>query len=178
MAVNSTLKQIIAEAKRIKKAHPKKFAKWTEYVKYAATKIKPAKKVAAKKIRTKKNVKGYTIVEQSENPKAKKKKILVQREANGTFRNFKKISGVSQTKSENLFKQVNRLGSYADDISNTAHPKSKRELQMNYEARNKFLKLHTELEANKKQMNPITKQVFEQAIAHYNYWTQRLPTIV
>lgn len=42
----ATLKQIIAEAKRIKKLHPKKFAKWTDYVKEASKKM-PKKKIVS-----------------------------------------------------------------------------------------------------------------------------------
>jgi len=42
---NPVLKKIIAEAKRIRKAHPKKFVKWTDYVKEASKKIKPAKNI-------------------------------------------------------------------------------------------------------------------------------------
>ena len=94
MAANSTLTKIISEAKKLKKAHPKKYAKWTDYVKAASTKIKPIEKVAAKKAAKKKSVAGYTVKEQGESSKPPKKKSLVIREPNGTFRHFKKISGI------------------------------------------------------------------------------------
>ena len=94
MPQNSTLKKIIAEAKRIRKAHPKKFVKWTDYVKFASTKIKPVKKAATKKVAKKKSVAGYIVKEQGESSKPPKKKLLVIREPNGTFRHFKKISGI------------------------------------------------------------------------------------
>lgn len=48
----STLTKIVSLAKKLKKQAPKKFAKWTDYIKEASTKVKPvvkkAKKVAKK----------------------------------------------------------------------------------------------------------------------------------
>ena len=38
------LQQIVNKAKELRKAHPKKYAKWTDYVKAASKSIKPAAK--------------------------------------------------------------------------------------------------------------------------------------
>ena len=60
----SALTKIIARAKQIRKAHPKKFAKWTDYVKEAARtiKAKPTRKVGAvKKVARKKATKGLHL---------------------------------------------------------------------------------------------------------------------
>ena len=40
----TTLQAIVKKAKAIKKAHPRKFAKWTDYIKEASKHVKPAKK--------------------------------------------------------------------------------------------------------------------------------------
>lgn len=45
----TTLEKIVKAAKAMKKAHPKKYAKWTDYVKAASRQIKPVKKAAPKK---------------------------------------------------------------------------------------------------------------------------------
>ena len=45
----TTLQKIVKAAKAMKKAHPKKYAKWTDYVKAASRQIKPVKKSAPKK---------------------------------------------------------------------------------------------------------------------------------
>lgn len=46
----TVLQQIVKEAKRMRKLHPNKYSKWTDYVKAAAKTIKPAaKKVGAVK---------------------------------------------------------------------------------------------------------------------------------
>ncbi len=103
MAANSTFTKIIAEAKRMRKAHPKKFAKWTDYVKAASKNVKPTKKAAKKK-----PVRGYTVLEQGES-KAPRKKILVQREPDGTFRNFKTINGIINAGKTMLIEKLGKL---------------------------------------------------------------------
>lgn len=45
----TTLEKIVKAAKAMKKAHPKKYAKWTDYVKAASRQVKPVKKAAPKK---------------------------------------------------------------------------------------------------------------------------------
>jgi hypothetical protein len=53
----TTLQKIVAKAKAIKKAHPRKYTKWTDYIKAASKEVKP---VAKKKI-----VKGLDSVRRS-----------------------------------------------------------------------------------------------------------------
>ncbi len=106
MAANPTLKKIIAEAKRIRKAHPKKFAKWTDYVKAASKNIKPLKKTANKKVAG--WVKGSThIIEKNEKKVGTKKNVRVYRAPKnsilkaGTFTHFASVNGLTfKTKPE------------------------------------------------------------------------------
>lgn len=50
----TALQQIVKEAKRMRKLHPNKYAKWTDYVKAASKAIKkPGKKVAGTKAKPK-----------------------------------------------------------------------------------------------------------------------------
>lgn len=50
----TVLQQIVKEAKRMRKLHPNKYAKWTDYVKAASKAIKkPGKKVAGTKAKPK-----------------------------------------------------------------------------------------------------------------------------
>ena len=106
MAANSTLTKIIAEAKRIRKAHPKMYAKWTDYVKAASKKIKPGKTTRTKKAAKKKPLKGWTVKEQGETKAPTKKKLII-REPNGTFRHFKSINGLI---SEGKNMMIEKLG--------------------------------------------------------------------
>jgi len=55
----TTLQKIVAKAKAIRKAHPKKYAKWTDYIKAASKIVKP---VAKKKV-----IKGLDSVRRSGN---------------------------------------------------------------------------------------------------------------
>lgn len=46
----TTLQKIVAAAKKLKKQHPNKYSKWTDYIKAAAKTVKPAAKKAVKKV--------------------------------------------------------------------------------------------------------------------------------
>jgi hypothetical protein len=127
MEANATLKKIIAEAKRVRKAHPKKFAKWTDYVKYASTKIKPAKKVAAKKVSGWK--KGTTrMIEVKEKPFPKKKNVRVFRNHKkdlfakpGTFNKFKTLAGLFDT---SILHDIDELKKQYRNLALKYHPDS------------------------------------------------------
>jgi hypothetical protein len=58
----TTLQKIVSKAKAMKKAHPKKYVKWTDYIKAASKVIKPAVK--------KKVIKGLDSVKRSGNKKS------------------------------------------------------------------------------------------------------------
>jgi hypothetical protein len=46
----TTLQKIVSAAKKLKKQHPNKYSKWTDYIKAAAKTVKPAAKKAVKKV--------------------------------------------------------------------------------------------------------------------------------
>lgn len=83
------LQKIVAEAKKIRKAHPKKYAKWTDYIKAASKKIKPVKKIGAVKRKTTK----------SQHKDTKSHNV-----------NVKVVSGIEPHKAKYYIKWTNELG--------------------------------------------------------------------
>jgi hypothetical protein len=125
MAANSTLTKIISEAKKLKKAHPKKYAKWTDYVKAASKNIKPLKKTANKKVAGWK--KGTTrIIEKNEKPVPKVKNVRVLRNHKkdlfskpGTFNKFKTLAGLFDT---SVIKDIDLLKKQYQQLAKKYHP--------------------------------------------------------
>jgi len=114
--MNSTLKKITSEAKRIKKLHPNKHSKWTDYVKEASKKIKPVK--SAKKISGYK--KGKTnFVEVGEKKKPGKNVRVIRRSKagkKGTFRDFVSIDGIQSDMQKKLKSALDFKATFLSNI--------------------------------------------------------------
>jgi len=76
----TALQRIVKEAKRMRKLHPNKYAKWTDYVKAASKAIKkPGKKVA-----------DVNVTYRSAKKDAD---YIVERRQNGTFKGMMRVAG-------------------------------------------------------------------------------------
>lgn len=76
----TALQRIVKEAKRMRKVHPNKYAKWTDYVKAASKAIKkPGKKVA-----------DVNVTYRSAKKDAD---YIVERRQNGTFKGMMRVAG-------------------------------------------------------------------------------------
>ncbi len=96
----TTLQKIVTEAKKIRKAHPNKYAKWTDYVKEASKKYKAApvkKKVGNYKL-NKTEFDETRIPIKPRKKTEKKKKVYAVTRAHGG--QFKKITRVGATHSD------------------------------------------------------------------------------
>jgi hypothetical protein len=152
----TTLQKIVKKAKEIRKAHPKKYAKWTDYVKAASKQIKPVKKAAPeKKIGAVKRV-------------ATKK--CDHKDTNSHNVNVRVVSGIKPSKEtiENwsLIKRfadiANSLGYYKVSLN-----KRSQEMWIDETARaNKILaKINRNLITDYNQ-----KRYFDNALASFKYW--------
>lgn len=96
----TTLQKIVTEAKKIRKAHPKKYAKWTDYVKEASKKYKAApvkKKVGNYKLNRTEFDETRIPIKPRKKTEKKKKVYAVTRAHGGQF---KKITRVGATHSD------------------------------------------------------------------------------
>lgn len=92
----TTLQKIVAAAKKLKKQHPHKYAKWTDYIKAAAKTVKPTTKKSVGNYRINKTEFDETTIPISPRKKTEKKKKVyaVTRTTGGKF---KKITRVGTT---------------------------------------------------------------------------------
>lgn len=93
----TTLQKIVTEAKKIRKAHPNKYAKWTDYVKEASKKYKSApvkKKVGNYKLNRTEFDETRIPIKPRKKTEKKKKVYAVTRAHGGQF---KKITRVGAT---------------------------------------------------------------------------------
>jgi hypothetical protein len=104
----TTLQKIVTAAKKLKKQHPNKYAKWTDYIKAAAKTVKPVAKKAVKKVGAVKTKKKAAPAKRKAAP-AKRKAAPVTRHTDRGSHNvrIKVVSGVDMyTVRDRLEKQI------------------------------------------------------------------------
>jgi hypothetical protein len=110
----TALKWITNEAKKLKKAYPKRFAKWTDYVAQASA--------------------IYASKHKGKSPVGKKKKsYAVYRNVDGTFKQIKRISGMkkkAQSKVRSLHKDTHSHNVNIEVVSGMMSASKQRHLNM------------------------------------------------
>ena len=126
------LQKIIAEAKKMRKAHPKKFAKWTDYVSAASKKVKPTKnkKIVDYHVNKSKFIEKRAATSPRKRPIKKAiKEFAVTRTTAGQFKKVKRIAGVGAIQTS-VKKMANDLAKELTKIQADAKkiPQMKRQL--------------------------------------------------
>ena len=139
----TALKWITNEAKKLKKAYPKRFAKWTDYVAQASA-IYAAKHKGKSPVGKKKKIGDYhinkadfaethLITSPRKKTEKKKKSYAVYRNVDGTFKQIKRISGMkkkAQSKVRSLHKDTHSHNVNIEVVSGMMSASKQRHLNM------------------------------------------------
>ena len=135
----TTLQLIIKKAKALRAASPKKFAKWTDYVKAASATIKPKKKAtvgaikkkAVKKAATKKVVK-KAPVKKVVKKAATKKATSIHKDTKSHNVRISVVSGISKAEKEINKNLLDELNSILNKIKNAEEIREKYKIAIKY----------------------------------------------
>lgn len=156
----TTLQLIIKKAKALRKAAPKKYAKWTDYVKAASATIKPKKKatVGAVKKKAVKKAAPKKAVKKVVKKAATKKATSIHKDSKSHNVNIRVMSGINPIENLNRLvkekeKTENRIEALKINIKKGADPITM--ISMKFWL-NKYKKYYTGL---KKQITEAKKYV-------------------
>jgi hypothetical protein len=156
----TTLQMIIKKAKALRKAAPKKYAKWTDYVKAASATIKPKKKatVGAVKKKAVKKAAPKKAVKKVVKKAATKKATSIHKDSKSHNVNIRVMSGINPIENLNRLvkekeKTENRIEALKINIKKGADPITM--ISMKFWL-NKYKKYYTGL---KKQITEAKKYV-------------------
>jgi hypothetical protein len=157
----TTLQKIVKEAKRLKKLHPNKFPKWTDYVKAASKNIKSSKKVGSVKKKIAPKKKPATKKAKTKFVKPRKKATPRHKDIKSHNVNIKVVSGISKNSRFHIdmisrtLKQIERYQRIIDEakeILKTPHGKANKSYYVNEqkEAKKNIMLLKKNLTLHKK----------------------------
>jgi len=154
----TTLQKIVAKAKALKKAAPKKFSKWTDYIKAASKGMKkpaPVKKVKKKTV--KKSVSG---VKKTAPKKRATKKSATHKDTKSHNVNIRVVSGVDSFGIMQLKQVAHKIKSYESGINDdTVRLKNSKSAQYKSFFKIQIKRKREHIANLKKQMTLIKKSI-------------------